>query len=55
MCINNWENGWLDEILNQAEQEVKSWPNWMQRPEYRYPFQHREVLLNKECANEIKD
>jgi hypothetical protein len=54
MCINNWENGWMDEILNQAEREVQSWPRWMQRPEYRYPFQHREVSLNRRVRMEIE-
>ena len=47
MCRNNWEKGWLDEILNQAEQEVQSWPNWMQRPEYRHPAPSKSKLQKR--------
>lgn len=38
MARNNWGKGWLDEILNQAEKTVQSWPQWMQQPELRYPL-----------------
>ena len=48
MCKNNWKKGWLDEILNQAEQEVQSWPSWMQRPEYRHPAPSKSKLQKKE-------
>lgn len=26
---------WLNEILDEADQAVKDWPEWMQLPEYR--------------------
>jgi hypothetical protein len=52
MCKNNWEKGWLDEILNQAEQEVQSWPNWMQRPEYRHPAPSKSKPQKKETEND---
>lgn len=32
-----WEEGWMDEILDQADREVRGWPAWMQRQEYRHP------------------
>ena len=32
-----WGEGWLDEILDQADEAVKEWPEWMQAPEMRYP------------------
>jgi hypothetical protein len=37
----NWEKGWLDEVLNQADQVVQSWPDWMREPELRYPLNRR--------------
>jgi hypothetical protein len=52
MYKNNWEKGWLDEILNQAEQEVQSWPSWMQRPEYRHPAPSKNKPQKKETEND---
>jgi hypothetical protein len=48
-----WEPGWFEKILEQAEKEVQSWPEWMQKPEMRYPMnrhrikddQSRDVLI----------
>jgi len=34
---HDWENGWLEDVLNRADQAVKKWPKWMQEPEMRRP------------------
>jgi hypothetical protein len=44
MGDQNWEEGWLDEVLSQADQVVQSWPSCMREPEMRYPLnRHRET------------
>lgn len=43
MKKNIWKKGWLDKILDQAEKEVKSWPEWMQQPEVRYPMDRHRI------------
>ena len=48
---NIWKKGWLEKILDQAEKEVKSWPEWMQQPEMRYPV-NRHKIKDKEENDE---
>ena len=37
-----WPEGWFDEVLEQADKAVESWPDWMQRPEMRYQWKEEE-------------
>ena len=45
-----WKKGWLDEILEQAEKEVESWPEWMKQPEMRYPMDRHRI--KEECMKQ---
>lgn len=47
MHRQKWEKGWLDEILNQADQAVQSWPEWMREPELRYPLNRHSISQNE--------
>jgi hypothetical protein len=54
MNEQKWEKGWLDEILNQADQAVQDWPDWMRQPELRYPF-HQTCDLSGANADLLTD
>lgn len=45
-----WPACWLDEILEQAEAEVKAWPEWMQESAMRYPA-NRHVIPTERDTN----
>ena len=40
---NIWKRGWLNEVLDAAEKEVQSWPEWMRQPEFRYPLDRHKL------------
>ena len=53
MKTREWEKGWLDKTLDQADKAVKNWPKWMQALELRYPLynnkkEETECLIEKE-------
>jgi len=48
MCKHNWEKGWLDEILDQADRAVQDWPEWMRDLRLRYPMNRGSSSQSKE-------